>query len=110
MHRPLDFLLVTLAVILAIAIASSAMAEGIFCKNRAEIVADLKKHYGEYKVSGGLAKTGVLVEIFVSKDRSWTVLLSRPDGVSCIASSGQGWRRAPTPSILDIAWPKKNKT
>lgn len=96
MLRLIDCLLLAGAIILAIAIVSKAMAaEEIFCKDRTSIVADLKKHYNEHKVSGGLSKTGVLVEVFVSEKRTWTILLSRPDGVSCLASSGQGWQREP---------------
>ena len=44
----------------------------------------------------GLLGNGWLVEVFASEDgRSWTILVSRPSGISCVMGSGQDWQTMP---------------
>ena len=80
-----------LAVVFVFVAIPAAKANNIFCKERTEVVADLDKHYQENKTGGGLSSTGVMIEVFVSDKGSWTVLITRPDGLSCIASHGRHW-------------------
>ena len=40
----------------------------------------------------GLNKDGTLLEVFVSPQGTWTVLVSSPQGHSCIAAIGEGWQ------------------
>jgi hypothetical protein len=57
----------------------------------------LAREYTETPVAAGLAQTGKLLQVFAAKDgSSWTVVLTRPDGMSCIVAAGRHWQ-AETP-------------
>lgn len=72
--------------------ASSAHAQQ-FCAARDKVVAQIEKQFKE-KVSGrGLAAQGKqLIELFVSQTGSWTMLVSDPQGRSCVMASGEDWQ------------------
>jgi hypothetical protein len=56
----------------------------------------LAREYAENPVAAGLAHTGKLLQVFAAKDgSSWTVVLTRPDGVSCIVAAGRYWQPEP---------------
>ena len=64
------------------------------CGPRAEIVAALADQYKEQAAGRGSAigRDGIVVfELYVSATGSWTLLMSRPDGVSCIFVAGGNW-------------------
>ena len=62
------------------------------CAPRAAVVTLLKESYGEVLAARGLQDTKALIEIFASVESgSFTVLRSRPDGISCILSTGTHW-------------------
>jgi len=74
--------------------ATAASAVGP-CASRSDIIAALKNNFGEVEVGRGLSNRGHLVELFVSPEGSWTMLLSRPDGLSCLGDAGPVWDIVP---------------
>ena len=85
-----------LALFLALS-PSGAMAQmAPLCADRATVTQGLAENYGEQALGGGIADNQQLVEVFTNvATGSWTVLVSRADGVSCLIASGQGWVSAP---------------
>lgn len=85
----------SLSLILAIGIgavaASPVKADPMNCAERNDIVAKLA-NYSEEAEAIGLNKDGTLLEVFVSPQGTWTVLLSSPQGQSCIAAIGEAWQ------------------
>src|SRR5882724_10311592 len=77
-----------------IAVASPAAAQ-MACGDRAEIVAALGGKYQEKPRALGLVGDKFLVELFTSKEGSWTVLMSKPRGVTCILATGLNWEELP---------------
>ena len=72
--------------------ASSANAEQV-CAPRDTAVIQLEKQFGESVSGRGLAVNGKrMIELFVSEEGSWTVLISDPNGRSCVMASGEGWQ------------------
>ncbi len=65
------------------------------CADRASLVHSLSNDYAERPNSMGLAANGTLFEIFTSEKGSWTILATRPDGVSCLVATGEGWGSVP---------------
>lgn len=63
------------------------------CAARDEIVREITQHFKETPEATGVTPQGMLVEVFVSKARSWTILLTTPQGMSCIAAVGENWER-----------------
>ncbi len=71
---------------------ASASAQ-VPCNQRAEIVTQLAGKYKEVPVSIGVNSKGHLVEVLSSEHgRTWTIIVTSPDGMSCVVSDGEGWR------------------
>ena len=72
--------------------ASAANAEQ-FCAPRDRAVIQLEKRFGEMVSGRGLAANGKrMIELLVSEKGSWTVLISEPNGRSCVVASGENWQ------------------
>ncbi|MBK1868769.1 hypothetical protein [Taklimakanibacter albus] len=74
-------------------LSSIAKAEMLPCASHDDLVSLLAKQYKETPEAIGITQDGTLLEVFVSEQRSWTVLLTTATGVSCIAASGENWER-----------------
>ena len=74
---------------------ATASQEMLSCANRADMVKVLAKRYGEKPRAIGVANPTAVIEIFTSKNGTWTILLTKPDGASCIVSAGESWEEAP---------------
>lgn len=56
----------------------------------------LEKRFDEQVVGRGLANSGkAMFELFVSEKGTWTVVVSEPNGRSCIVASGESWQHMP---------------
>ncbi|MBW6418987.1 hypothetical protein [Celeribacter sp. PS-C1] len=72
-------------------IATPAMAQQN-CAQRAQILDRLASKYGESRQSIGLAPNNGVVEVFASTETgTWTILMTTPNGVSCLIASGQAY-------------------
>ena len=64
----------------------------LYGMSRDEIVAQLSTHYREAPVAGGIAANGSILEVFTSPDGlSWTIIVTRPNGVSSVIAEGSDW-------------------
>lgn len=72
--------------------ACLAEAQGLMrCADREVIVERLINRYGESLTATGMNRQQVM-EIWTSEETgSFTVLLTSPDGMSCIAATGRNW-------------------
>ena len=79
---------------LVAATAAPAAAQGN-CAPRDVIVERLAGGYGEVFSGGGLQSDEAIYEVWTSEaDGTWTILLTRSDGTSCIMAAGTDWRKA----------------
>ncbi len=63
------------------------------CNQRAKIVTLLEGKYKEVPVAIGVNGKGHLVEVLSSEHgRTWTIIVTSPAGISCVISTGEGWR------------------
>ena len=69
---------------------STAAAETI-CGLRENFAASLQTDYAEVELGWGLMPTGQLIELFVSPRHSFTILVTTPEGFSCVVAIGQDW-------------------
>lgn len=74
-----------------IAATQIARGEAARCGDHAAITAHLAEHYGEARRAIALAADNSLVEIFVSQTGSWTMLVTRAGGPTCMIASGQNF-------------------
>ncbi len=71
--------------------AQQMMPRGPVCGERTALVDQLKRKYGEQTKSMGLAANGLVLEILTAKSGSWTVLVTTPQGVTCLIAAGEHW-------------------
>ena len=63
------------------------------CAARDQVVDRLAGKYGETFSGGGLRNADSIFEVWHSEEKgTWTILMTRADGVSCIMASGTNWR------------------
>jgi len=70
--------------------ASQATAQE-FCADRQSLVNDLTTKYHESQQIVAMTPEGLFIEIFSSAGGAWTLLATRPDGVSCVFAYGQSF-------------------
>jgi hypothetical protein len=74
------------------------------CHSHGDLAAMLNNRYSEQPSALGVQANGHLVEVFVSNDgTSWTIVVTRPDGWSCIVAVGENWESLPHPITEPIA-------
>jgi hypothetical protein len=76
------------------AISSPAQAQAM-CGERGAVVANLEKTYSEAPVSIGLASNGSVIEVLASPSGSFTIILTQPNGLSCVMAAGENWENLP---------------
>ncbi len=63
------------------------------CNPRTDVLRHLATKYGEAPVAIGVTNKGGLVEVLTTGDgNTWTIIVSQPNGTSCMVAAGEGWR------------------
>ncbi len=71
--------------------AAPASARSI-CAPHDQMVELLNKQFSEQPAAIGIAGNGQLLEVFTAGDGStWTIVMTTPQGVSCVVSDGLNW-------------------
>lgn len=65
------------------------------CGDHNMIVDRLGAKYSETSVSMGLANDGSMIEVFASPAGTFTIVVTKPSGVSCILATGDSWEAVP---------------
>jgi hypothetical protein len=74
------------------------------CHSHADLAEMLNQKFSEQPNALGVQANGHLVEVFASNDgTSWTIVITRPDGWSCIVAVGQSWETLPNPITQPLA-------
>lgn len=81
------------AFVLALAAGSGgAQAQpraGQVCGDRDNILAHLSDNFEEKPVAIGLDSRGRVMEVLAAESGTWTVVITMPNGLSCLLASGQ---------------------
>lgn len=86
LHAPFVILAATLA----------AQPTESICAERDTLMSSLSREYAEAPKAVGLANNGSVVELLTTRDgRTWTLLMTRPDGTSCVVAAGEAWDQLP---------------
>ncbi len=84
--------LVSAALVFGMAALAPPVAAQTACADREHVVARLAEYYGEKLDALGLRTDRELIEIWSSdQDGTWTILMTLPDGTSCVVAFGTGW-------------------
>ncbi len=79
--------------------SSGASSGAPRCIARGDALALLRDAYGESRTGYGLRSRDEVVEMFVSPETgSWTIVVTRTDGLTCLVASGARWERTSPPA------------
>ncbi len=90
------FILGLTGAVMAIMVATPASAQAV-CGDRNEIVARLESGYQEKSSAMGVSTNGGLVELYTSEKGTWTLMLTQPNGTSCLIAAGNNWESLSDP-------------
>ena len=69
---------------------TAANAQAI-CGERAKFLDHLRKNHKEAPSSIGITSTGQILEVLTSETGTWTIILTHPNGLTCMVASGEAW-------------------
>lgn len=86
--------IVAAAALLAMSIQPAAAQH--VCAARADIVKSLQQEYEETPNAMGMSDNGAVIEVLSARDgKTWTILMTTPDGTSCVVATGEMWELMP---------------
>lgn len=80
---------------------AAAKAEAVNkCMPRSEMLKQLSSLYKEAPVAVGVGDNGAVLEVLASHDgATWTAVVTRTNGVSCVVMSGDSWQISPPQTL-----------
>ena len=91
--------LVVLTVVLVAAFFVRDLSAQTVIKDRDHLIKWLKEKHGESRRILSRAGSGHVIEIFVSRKRTWTVVVTTPGGLTLLTSAGDSWQEFELPTI-----------
>ncbi len=77
---------------LALASTGAAVAQPQ-CDQRDSVLQVLEQKYKEAPVALGVTHNGGLVEVLsTGNGTTWSIIVTTPQGMSCLVAAGEGWR------------------
>ncbi len=84
---------------LALVSTSVAMAQPQ-CDQRDSVLQVLEQKYKEAPVALGVTHNGGLVEVLsTGNGTTWSIIVTTPEGMSCLVAAGEGWRAMQQASV-----------
>lgn len=74
----------------------------VACGKREDMVKALRLQYRESPRAMGLANPTTVIEIFTSTSGTWTILVTRSNGASCVVSAGEAWEETAPPQAFTM--------
>jgi hypothetical protein len=80
----------------AFSLPAAAQQQQPACAKRGDVLKHLSAKYTEAPVALGLANNGGVVEVLSSKTgSSWTIIITMPNGPTCMVAAGENWEKIP---------------
>ena len=77
---------------LALVSTGAAMAQPP-CAQRDAVLQVVQQRYNEAPVAPGVTHNGGLVEVLsTGNGTTWSIIVTTPQGMSCLVAAGEGWR------------------
>ena len=81
-----------LLVLLGSTAAGSSAAAAPMCGDRDEILKSLQQRHDESPTALGLSADGGVLEVLVSPEGGWTILITYPKRPTCVVAVGEAWQ------------------
>ena len=63
------------------------------CNTRDNVIKQLGDKYQEAPVAVGVTHNGGLIEVLsTGEGQTWSIIITSPQGMSCLVAAGEGWR------------------
>lgn len=92
MHR---WITAALAAFFMPAACTPAMAQQA-CGKRADLIRGLDTQFHEKQTDIGMLADSRVIELYVNDKGDWSMIATRPDGLSCLIATGRAWERLKT--------------
>ena len=92
-------LMLALIILFAMTTTVAAAQYQVQCWPRDVTVETLDRKYGEKPVAMGQVFNGNILEVLISPSGSWSIIITRPNGMACMITSGENWEVLPPTSI-----------
>jgi hypothetical protein len=90
MRKLVPVVSITVAAFLFPALASAAP---LLCGERSDVLTKLAVDFRERPASVALTNDGQLLEVMKSDNKlTWTILITNPNGVTCLVAAGESWQ------------------
>ncbi len=80
----------TLAAFVFVFSVTSANAQAV-CGERAKFIETLAKQHQEAPTSIGMTSNGQIIEVLTSAKGTWSILITSPQGKTCLVATGDAW-------------------
>jgi len=68
-----------------------AQQGGSVCGERDKFLNHLGENHKETPSAMGVTASGRVIEVLTSEDGTWTIIMTHPNGVTCMVAAGQAW-------------------
>ncbi|MDA1100825.1 MAG: hypothetical protein O2967_17775 [Proteobacteria bacterium] len=82
---------VALAAFFMPAAALSQIPAAAVCGDRSRFLSHLAQTHKETPSAMGVTDSGRVLEVLTSKDGTWTIIVTHPNGITCMVTAGQAW-------------------
>lgn len=77
--------------IVAASVLAPAPAGASVCLERKMLVSYLAERFSEKPRALGLVQSSNVMEVYVSGNGTWTIVVTNPQGLACIVAAGDTW-------------------
>jgi hypothetical protein len=89
-----EFIRSLLAVAVILPLSGAPAGAQQLCSQHGKVIGQFAKVYQENPVAAGLTQDGRMIEVLSTDDgRTWTIVVSKPNGETCVIMAGEGWRK-----------------
>lgn len=88
-------MILSLFTLAALAAPAMAQQQPMACAERSALLGELKDKYSESAQGVGLTGNGAVMELLTSDKGTWSLIVTMPNGKSCLIATGDEWQQAP---------------
>ncbi len=81
----------TTGLLFSTALQAQQAPMGAVCGERGKFLTHLGKNHKESPSAMGVTASGRVIEVLTSDDGTWTIIMTHPNGITCMVAAGQAW-------------------
>lgn len=88
---PIDYIIIAAIALLSMFITAQKANAQAVCGERAKFIETLAKQHQEAPTSIGMTSNGQIIEVLTSAKGSWSIIITSPQGKTCLVATGDAW-------------------